>query len=191
MGSQVPNGLSLPLTINLLQCPCLRKKLHDTPNKPFSVYKYTLPHRLQCPNPCGLAVRTSGVNAASGAGVGAFYSGTLWALKDGRDVSITGVGAKGCKTGASASKSCWKQSWTLPFFQKGLQTQVYIERVRFSFWPESRAVLGEMGMQLSHWSGWTDYSDLGSDSGMGKSGCEGQEDSETPSYSWILRTPPI
>ena len=31
LGSQVPNGLSLPLTINLLQRPWLWKELHDTP----------------------------------------------------------------------------------------------------------------------------------------------------------------
>lgn len=50
-------------------------------------------------------------------------------------------------------------------------------RVFFLAW--TLCSLGEMGTQLSHWSGWTDYSDLGSDSCIGKSGCEGQKDSET------------
>lgn len=106
MGSQVTNGLSLPLTINLLQHPWLWKELHDTPNKPLSIYKYMLTYWLQCPNPCGLAVQTSGVNAASEAGVGAFYSGTMWALKEGRGISTTGIRAKGCQSGSSFSKSC-------------------------------------------------------------------------------------
>lgn len=64
MGSQAPNRLSLPLTINLLQHPWLWKELQDTPNKPLSVYKYTVTYRLQRLNPCGLAVRAAGVDAA-------------------------------------------------------------------------------------------------------------------------------
>jgi len=93
LGSQVPNRLSLPLTINLLQRPWLWKKLRDTPHKPLFIYKYRLTYRLRCPKLCGLAVWTSGVNAAPEAGLCAFYSDTFWALKEGRDISTTGIRA--------------------------------------------------------------------------------------------------